>query len=208
MIEGPGGAASSRGPLRNFSPEWLLEQLRGRLALLRRWMLPLQQTGVGSDGVLWRLHVAERVIWVLLAGLGLYLLVDLLLINRRPPTLVIRTGASSVAESRATTAALAEDRLKPLTAYRDAIVMRNPFGLSTPETVKSQGATSQLIELTKTLTVVGINRGRVPEALIEDTAAKRTSVVKVGDQVNGLTVKSIDQRGVVVRYENEETLLP
>ena len=68
-------------------------------------------------------------------------------------------------------------------------------------------AKSALETITATLKVVGINRGRVPEALIEDTAAKRTYFVKVGDQVNSLTVKGIDKRGVTVMYQDEETLL-
>ena len=209
MIEGPKGPVSSRGPLRHFAPERLLEQFRGRLELLRRWALPMEQSGAGSDGVLWRLHLAERVFWVVLASLGLYLVADLIFMNRRSPMIVLQTSPSAgTAPEGVVVGALAEDRLKPLAEYREALVTRNPFGLSTPAIVKSQGAKSRLGELTATLTVVGINRGRVPEALIEDTVAKRTSVVKVGDQINGVTVKSIDQRGVVVLYQNEEALLP
>ena len=209
MIEGPKGPVSSSGPLRHFAPERLRERLRGRLELLRRWALPMEQSGAGSDGILWRLHLAERVCWIVLASLGLYLVADLLFMNRRPPTIVLQTRPSAgTASDGVVVGALAEDRLKPLADYRQALLTRNPFGLSTPAIVKSQGAKSRLGELMATLTVVGINRGRVPEALIEDTTAKRTSVVKVGDQINGVTVKFIDQRGVVVMYQNEEALLP
>ena len=68
-------------------------------------------------------------------------------------------------------------------------------------------AKSKLEELVGGLTVVGINRGRVPEALIEDAKATRTYFVKIGDDLNGLKVKAIDQNGVTVTYEGEETTL-
>ena len=47
----------------------------------------------------------------------------------------------------------------------------------------------------------------MPEALIEKSDEKRTYFVKVGDQINGVTVKTIDQRGVTVAYEGEEITL-
>ena len=206
MIEGRGGVAPSPPPLRPFSPERLLEQLRGRLAILWRWALP-QPSGQGADEVLWRLHVAERVVWVLLAGLGLYLIIDLLVVNPRPPALVLRTGPATVPEPPGSAGGLVEDRLKPLAAYQQAIVARNPFRFSTNEPPTSQSAQHRLEESTKVLTVVGINRGRVPEALIEDSAQQRTYVVKVGDEMNGLTVKAIDAQGVVVSDGREEIRL-
>ena len=87
---------------------------------------------------------------------------------------------------------------------------RNPFRLSAgrlSEPATGQTVRSKLLELTSQLTVVGINRGRVPEALIEDKDAKRTHFVKVGDQINGVTIIRIDSQGVTVRYEGEETTL-
>ena len=66
---------------------------------------------------------------------------------------------------------------------------------------------TKLADLVSSLTVVGINRGTVPEALIEDTQAKRTHFVKVGDQVNGVTISSISSEGVKVTYEGEEAIL-
>ena len=202
MIEGPGGPASSRPPLRHVSPERLLEQFRSHVDGIRRWVLP-QPSGAG-DGILWRLHLAERVSWIMLGGLGLYLGASLLLVNHHPPALVIHTARPSVTELHSMTGAAVEDRMKPVAEYQEALVTRNPFGLSAHEAVKDQGVKSRLDQLTGSLSVVGINRGRVPEALIEDATAQRTYVVKVGDQVNGLTVKAIDQQGVVVSYENQE----
>ena len=205
MIEGPGGPTSSRPPLRHISPERLLEQFRSRVDGIWRWAIP--QSSAAGDGILWRLHLAERVSWIVLGGLGLYLGASLLLITRRPPALVIRTAPPSMTEPHGATSAAVEDRMKPVAEYQEVLVTRNPFGLSAHEAVKDQGVKSRLDQLTGSLSVVGINRGRIPEALIEDATAQRTYVVKVGDQVNGLTVKAIDQQGVVVSYEHQDIRL-
>ena len=208
MIEGRGGATSSRPPLRRFSPERLVELLRAQLEGLWRLALP-PQSRRSADGLLWRLHVAERVAWVILAGLGLYLLIDLLFVKPRPPALVLRSSPLSASEPHGSAGARGDDRLQPLAAYQQAIVARNPFRLATEDTPKKgEEAQSRLIALTSTLTVVGINRSRVPEALIEDSAQKRTYVVKAGDDLNGLTVKAIDAQGVVVSDGREELRLP
>ena len=210
MIEGPSGPKPSRNPLKGFSPQRLVEQLREQSEVLWRWALPSQQRE-SADVLLWRLHLAERICWVVLAGLGIYLVVDLLFIRRQPPTIVVRTMPQGASPLQRSTSTLAEDQLKPVAEYREAIMSRNPFGGHLAKEAGGgtgdQGTKGRLLELTKSLTVVGINRGRVPEALIEDRAAQRTYFVKVGDKINEVTVKSIDQSGVTVSYEGEETSL-
>ena len=190
----------------------MLEQVAGRLRdgieALRRWAFPPSTHQDGDDVLLSRLRFAERIVWVVLAGLGVYLVVDLFILQIKPPTLASRPAIPEAATLPGSSAAT-DDQLKPLADYKQAVVSRNPFALAAKtlgEVVES--SKTKLQELTATLSVVGINRGRVPEALIEDTVAKRTYVVKVGDALNGLTVKAIDQRGVTVSYENEETLIP
>ena len=207
MIEGPRGPSASRGPLRRFSAERLLEQVRGRITSVGQWVLPPQHVGAAADGVLWRLHIAERVLWMVLAVLGFYLVIDILFVNRRPPVLVLQTMPANATASGTSATVSTDGPLKSSADYRQVLVGRNPFGLSAPEVIVSQAATSKLDAFAKTLTVVGINRSRVPEALIEDSAAQRTYVVKVGDQVNGATVKAIDQRGVLLNYEHQEIRL-
>ena len=103
-----------------------------------------------------------------------------------------------------------EDASGRAQAYRQTLASRNPFRLEVEranEAPSSQTAKSRLADLTSSLTVVGINRGEVPEALIEDTQDKRTHFVKVGDQLNGITIRAIGQEGVTVTYEGEETVL-
>lgn len=194
----------------SFSHERLLEQLRTVGARIRRWLLPSQQSRERSDALLWRLRLAERVFGVVLVGLGAYLVVDLAFHQLRPP--VLHRSAIGRGEADGATAGVlsTEAPRKEAAEYRQTLVARNPFGLAAQRVAEAiqETAKSRLAELASSLVVVGINRGRIPEALVEDTVVQRTYVVKIGDQINGLTVQSIDQRGVVVSYEEEETLLP
>ena len=208
MIEGPSGPPPTRGPVSGSPLARIVEQLRQRLDTLWRWGRPLKQWD-GSDPLLRKLRLAQRVFWAVLAGLGLYLVVDLVFVQRRPPTLAFPPGSGNTDQSSGAPGTATEDRLKPLEAYRNAILSRNPFGLKSKngEGPEVRGAEAKLLEMIKTLVVVGINRGRVPEALIEDTAAQRTYFVKVGDQLNGVTVKAINQQGVILSYEDAETRL-
>ena len=209
MIEGPGGPPSSSRP-RNPSVERVAAGLRGWAEGLWRRLLPFRPHRETSDVLLWRLRIAERLAWIVLAGLPVYLVVDLWVVQPRLPTLKPLQAPAATGGADRTSAAMAEDHLKPLAEYREALVTRNPFGLAIQKISEAVGGAqekSRLAQLAGSLTVVGINRGRIPEALIEDTAAKRTVVVKVGDQVNKLTVKSISQDGVVVTYEGEETTI-
>lgn len=209
MIEGPGGPRSARAPQRGFSPRQLVQRIRARSSVLWPFAPAGQANQDQTDGFLRRMHVAERFLWVVLAGLGVYLAADLVLIKRRLPAVAMRATPEAGSHS-SSQPVMAEDQLKPLAEYREAIMARNPFGSATKgagESAGGQGSKGKLAELTASLSVVGINRGAVPEALIEDAGAQRTHFVKVGDQVNGLTVKSIDQRGVTLTYEDEELTL-
>jgi len=205
MIEGPVRPPAPRGPMKRLPVDQLLERARAALDALSAWLLPAGRRRV-ADAFLWRLQLAERVVWVVLAGLGIYLVVDLFVLRLRPPALAIPVASSLGPGAEA----VVGEHLKPVADYHQLIAGRNPFGLTggmRSPSVSDQAKESRLEQLTRTLVVVGINRGRVPEALIEDTQAKRTHFVKVGDQISGLTVKAIDKRGVTLAYEGEELLL-
>ena len=205
MIEGP--SASPKGPMGGFSPERLLEPLREPLDRFKRWIKGGSAGHRdGGDPFLAQLRLAGRIGWAILAGLGLYLIVDVVILQPRPPRLTSTRPASS-GESKVVPV---EDTAGRLQAYRQTLAARNPFRLETArvdETPSSQTAKAKLAELTRSLTVVGINRGVIPEALIEDAQAKRTHFVKVGEQVNGVTISAIGQEGVKVTYEGEEAVL-
>ncbi len=213
MIEGPVGSGSPRKSVRQMTFNGFIAQTQVWWeALWRRAIPSYAYTRNRSDTLLIRLQLAQRLMWLILAALGFYIIVDLLLFNLKPPTLSLSPLGGSVQGSHPSrvTTLTAEERLKPLEQYRDLLVRRNPFGLSSSGSegavIASSGKT-RLEELTQTLTVVGINRGREPEALIEDSSIQRTHFLKVADQLNGLTVKSIDERGVTLTDGHEEILL-
>ena len=207
MIEGPGGPPPSRGPVRQAPFARLIDQVRSRLERLWRGAAAGPSHQDATDALLVRLRIAERLFWVVLAALTLYLALDLFVFQLRPPAR--RAHAVPAAGLSGASAPPAESSLKSLDDYRETLAARNPFGLpfrpaatdSAPEPKR------KLSELIKPLTVVGINRGRVPEALIEDSAEKRTYIVKVGDKVGAMVVKAIDASGIKLTYDGEESLL-
>ncbi len=160
-----------------------------------------------ADAFLWNLRVANRVIWAALALLGAYVVADLLMSKgpARPAEVTTAagsaTGASGAGEA---------PRMRSLSEYLMAVKVRNPF---TGETADSGSQTSpqtakrQLQEMSEGLVIVGIDRGANPIALVESTTQKRTYMLRVGDDVNGMKVKKIDADGVLVTYEGEELRL-
>lgn len=208
MIEGPSGPLPPKATAKPFSIGKLVEPF------LRGGGFPgfgprPQPRKDRNDPFLSRLQLTGRLFWVLLGGLGLYLVADLWLLQPTPPTLRPVGGGSSAAPAGPLTQTL-DEQLRQSAEYRSTLASRNPFRLDTGRLAESDATPTvknRLLEMTSTLTVVGINRSRVPEALIEDTEAKRTHFVKVGDTVNGMTITAIDDRGVTLKYEGEETIL-
>ncbi len=205
MIEGP-PSASPKGSPGSFSPERLRDGLRDSVETLKRWMRGSQSHRESGDAFLAQLQLAGRIFWAVLGALGLYLIVDVVILQPAPPHLaLVPQPSSGTAHSTSV-----EDAAGRSQAYRQTLISRNPFRLEVERAAKtpsSQTAKSRLLELVGSLVVVGINRGAVPEALIEDTQNKRTHFVKVGDQINGITISGIDQERVTVTYEGEEAVL-
>ena len=105
------------------------------------------------------------------------------------------------------------DAIRPLDDYQDVLMRRNPFRLesqkrSTTQRTQELSTEVPLQKKVSTLSVVGVNRGKVPEALIEDRKTSRTYFVKVGDTVNGVMVEAINENGVLVSLDGESTYLP
>lgn len=193
MIEGPPrGGPRLRG--------WHAWAARAQEApqQLTRWLTPARQA---ADPFLARLQLADRLMWVVLGALALFLVGQLLVGQPPLPSLMSPEPLGGIAPP-ATVAAPA----RPVDQVQSAISGRNPFNLSatrSPGDLKSTSAQERLMQLVKPLVVVGVNRGATPEALIEDAEAKRTHFVKVGDTLNGLRVTAIDADGVEVEYDGE-----
>lgn len=201
--EAPKGSSIQRG-LNRFRNDW--SDLWNRLTLTRG-------RRDRTDNFLWQLQLAGRVFWVMIGSLAVYIVVDLWVLQPQPPALVTSSTVIPQLVDGGTSSGSLEDNLKASAeAYRKTLSSRNPFRLAKErfsETAVPVGPTAKtkLLELTSNLVVVGINRGRIPEALIEDTEAKRTHFVKVGDEINGVIISEISNSGVVVTYEGEETIL-
>ena len=205
MIEGP-SAPSPKGSAGGSPAGRMLDPMREAWDSLRRWIqgragTPARDRG---DTFLSQLQLAARVFWGVLAALGLYLIVDVIILQPAPPRLSAPPHAAG-GESRAV-----EETGGKLQEYRQALAAHNPFRLEAvriADAPPSETAQAKLQELIAKLSVVGINRGAIPEALIEDADSKRTHFVKVGDVLNGVTISAIDNDGVKVSYEGEETVL-
>ena len=209
MIEGPRAPASPRGPAGRSPLGRALDPFFRGGEFLRRWSRRAQASKDHADVFLWQLQLASSVFWAFLGALAVYLVVDLWVLQPHAPTLPAFPSAGTASGGAAALTPTPEEQLKQSADYRSTLAVRNPFRLSAAriDDTGSQTVKSKLAELTSKLSVVGINRGKVPEALVEDTEAKRTHFLKVGDQINGLTVSAIDASGVKVTYEGEEAAL-
>ena len=210
MIEGAKGPAAAKAAGMPVSFWRLMEPFWKGGGFFRRASGKPQGRKDRSDVFLWQLQLTGRIFWLILAGLGAYLIVDVWVLQPTPPSLLLPATSGGAPASPGALTQTLEEQLKQSADYRSTLAARNPFRLSTGrvlETTSSQTVKSRLVELTNTLTIVGINRGKVPEALIEDSQAKRTYFVKVGDQINGMTISAIDENGVKIKYEGEEVVL-
>jgi len=203
MIEGPQGAQTlPPPPPRGSLVKRITATVQGFVTQLWRRVVPKRRE---ADLVLANLRRASRVLWVFLAAVGAYVLIDLLLFQPKPR--VIRPTVSTTDGATVSTAA-PETQLRPLADYMAAVEQRNPFtGSASLFQPLIKTARHRLEELASSLIVVGIDRGPQPEAIIEDTTQQRTHFVKVGDEINGLLIKEISPKGVIVGYEGEELLL-
>ena len=205
MIEGPQGAATAKPVASGVHVgQRLRDFVQDVQAWIGRLVLPSHRE---ADVFLWNLRMAHRVLWLLLAGLGAYVALDLV-VGSKPhisPKLVT-TGA----EGQRPTPVEPDHSLATLSEYLVAVKQRNPFTGEGGLLDRSSGKTAKrkLEELAEGLVVVGIDRGTHPVALVEHAAQRRTYMVKTGEQINGMTVKKIGAEGVVVTYEGEEMTLP
>ncbi|MBI3322542.1 MAG: hypothetical protein HYZ94_02560 [Candidatus Omnitrophica bacterium] len=207
MIEGPQTGSPSSAGGEPSEPPSRPEKWGGIGALAAGWIQRLSPSRIrprGRDPLIWNLQLASRVLWVILAVLGAYVVVDLVLIQ--PTYQLSRTegpgAAAGPVEARAP--------LKPLADYIGVVVQRDPFtGLLPGMAQQAPPPTTEkrLEQLVAGFALVGIDRGPRPAALIENTAEGRTLIVNVGDELNGMKVKQIDAEGVLLTYQGEEYLL-
>lgn len=213
LIEGaqgpkPPSVASAAAVRLSWRDRWL--QAWGQVwgAAVLRWHLVFRSQSRG-DAVLRQLQLANRLMWLVMAGVGIYCVAEVMLAQSRPLYGPITSAAGAIPRGAVRAPPSPDTLVRPLADYLSTILRRNPFTGTSGSTAAApvQRAREHLKELVGSLVVVGIDRGPTPEALIEDKTQQRTYFVKVGDEVNGAVVKEISSRGVVVGYEGEEELL-
>lgn len=177
-----------------------------RMWLARRYAQPV---GKNSDLVLRLLKILSFFLWLGLIGFGAYFGYNYAVERQmsfqqrlapKSPTLPIEIEAEVVATPK---------DVKPDSYYVGALQNPNPFTGAGEEKVqvvevdRGPSPKEKLSAMTKNLVIVGINRGPVPDAIIEDSEQKRTFFVKVGDSINELSVKEVKHDSVVLGFENE-----
>ncbi len=100
---------------------------------------------------------------------------------------------------------------KDVSQYLQTITKRNIFKpfekKAEDENIDVDPETRQISALTKNLKLVGISWLDSPEsatALIEDTQSGMTYFLKMGEQVNNVTVKSIYADRIILTYQGED----
>lgn len=217
LIEGPEGARTARpvpaaqaptvgegspGPRASGNP---FDGLKGWV----RQMLITERARTQGDPFLWNLRLASRILWVVLAALGAYVVINLVLLQPSFKLSGIATPVGQQPNGSASSESTVQSPLRPLAEYVGAVVQRDPFTGNIPELLQPAVKTAQkrLEEMVNHLVVVGVDRGPKPTALVEDTQQGRTLVLNAGDEIRGMRVKKITSEGVLLTYEGEEFLL-
>lgn len=111
-------------------------------------------------------------------------------------------------EGEARPASFKEDSLLKKTAayYFEKIAQRDIFKMGPKPAITEEKKTVSPVvkEATKNLRLVGISWSDNPDAMIEDTQAKRTFFVKRGQSVGKMKIQAIFKDRVILSYEGEE----
>lgn len=132
--------------------------------------------------------------------------------------LQIRSGVSLLNESvdftdEVKASVIADNALpsaKNISVYLDKINARNIFKPFDSESTKKAAAPQGLAVKMSKYKLVGVAWLDLPETasvMIEDTATKQTYFLKTGEQIEGVTIKTIYTDRAVFGDENEETTI-
>ncbi|MBI4313651.1 MAG: hypothetical protein HY594_02425 [Candidatus Omnitrophica bacterium] len=211
MIEGGPEKSPLGRPKSNKPADWMKDRLGAVSTLLGRRRTHAGGKG-SSDALLNRLYTGNRLLTLAILLLGLYLISDLVGARKANRSSSRGVSASGAAASGGTGATKPDDYLRPMSVYIQSASRRNPFtepGAPPAETVAKPKPDEQRAKTAaQGLAVVGIDRSGTPRALIEDSAQHRTYFVRVGEEINGMKVKSISSSGVVLNLEGEDVELP
>lgn len=201
-IEKNDGAAPEPGTLKKAAPDFkeLLFKLKRHIASFAIKKGETEKKPFFD--IIGNLKIINRILVVASAALAVFLITDVIMANRNHNNIFAETyGVESLQFQKKLITPL-----KALSFYEEAAAKRDLF--SPPargSEAQLPGAQPKFTELTKNLVLVGIYWGTHPEAMIEDTAAKKTYFLKRGDPINGLRIKNILKDRVILEYQGEET---
>jgi len=102
--------------------------------------------------------------------------------------------------------------MEDLSYYLEKIGSRDIFKIGSTEIpvvakespIVSEPASSEVVDATKHLRLVGISWSKNPDAMIEDTKALRTFFLKAGQMIGEVQIKEIHKDKVIIRYNDED----
>ena len=96
--------------------------------------------------------------------------------------------------------------VRPFLHYLEMVQRRDVFSPVELKKAKEEAEIkkSDLSELAKDLSLVGIAWGRNPQAMIEDKQAKKTYFLKDGETINEFTIETILKNRVILTYKGEK----
>ncbi len=99
---------------------------------------------------------------------------------------------------------------QPAAYYVDKIRQRDIFSMGAKKAVQEKApdtVSSEIVEATQSLKLVGISWSNDPDAMIEDSKALRTFFVKRGQMIGRVKIEAIFKDKVILSYEGKEVEL-
>jgi hypothetical protein len=206
LIEEPYAPTASKGMMRGkgfslFSPG----ALQGRWIFLRDRLNSLQRSWTGPLDI----RKINAILAFLTLLVGVYFIASSVFLAMK---LTALPSFSFKSESAAKIEILKQaSSLKALSFYADKIHTRDIFkiGPKEPEEKPSAGGAAQASAESKLAKykLVGISWSDSPDAMIEDTEAKKTYFLKRNQVIDGVRVQAVFKDKVVLRYGNAEVEL-
>ncbi len=98
---------------------------------------------------------------------------------------------------------------KDFSFYEQNLQNRDVFKLPWEEPAKEQGSSSvaQVSSLSDQIKIKGILLDQDPKVVLEDVATHQTSILSVGENINGAVLKAIQADKVIFNYNNQDVEL-
>ncbi len=205
IIEGKEGVAAKRSPAREGNKYFSFSSLRGRLAFFKDGF---SKKRTGKKSVFQDLKrinlVLQCVIGIAIVALVVVMSIEIKDLNTAK--LVVKDAQARVINEPVEVVSL----LKQEQYYLKKAEIRDLFqmGYQKRKAVdfkeENVNQTSQLVELTKNLKLVGISWSDDPDAIIENPELDKTYFIRKGYMIDAMKVHEIKKDRVILHYKGEE----